>query len=199
MKVDHKPKLVLASSSEARITMLSKIGYRPDIIESPEIDESQLQGEMPHKTCLRLAVEKAAKVSKLYPENIVIAADTVCSVGRLQLPKALTEDDARFCLKKLSGRRHKVFTGICGMLGDRVIAKVGTTVVKFKTFTKTDMEEFIGDKKQWYGKAGGYTLSGLASGFVIFISGDEVSNVIGLPLYHARNIITTLGYKRNDM
>jgi septum formation protein len=176
--------------------MLEKIGYLPEIIESPDIDESPLPGELPNKTSLRLAVAKAAKVRDLYPEDVVIAADTICAVGRLQLPKALTEDDVRLCLKKISGRRHKVFTGICGMLGERVIAKVGITVVKFKVLSRNDIDEFISDQDQWYGKAGGYTLMGLAASFVIFISGDEVSNVIGLPLYHARNIIKTLGYKK---
>jgi septum formation protein len=186
------PLLILGSSSESRIKMLEKIGYTPDIIEHPEVDETPLKNELPQDTALRLAIAKASKVHQKFPNDIVISADTVCAVGRRQLPKALTESDVRFCLKKLSGRRHKTYTGICGMRGHNVISKLGMTIIKFKLLSHDDIEEFVEDKKQWYGKAGGFTLMGLAGAFITMISGDEESNVIGLPLYHARNIIKTL-------
>lgn len=187
-----KPRLVLGSSSQSRIIMLARIGYQPDIIQHPEIDERVLKGELPKNTALRLAREKATKVHQDFPNDIVIGADTICAVGRFALPKALTKDDIRLCLKKTSGRRHKVFTGICGMINDRVIIKLGTTTIQFKVLTKQECDEFIEDMPQWYGKAGGYTLMGKAAAFVTMMSGDEASNVIGLPLYHANNIIKTL-------
>ena len=118
-------RLILASSSESRISMLAKIGYKPDIIEHPEIDESPLKKELPKDMAFRLAIAKASKIHDKYPNDLVIAADTVCAVGRLALPKALTEDDVRFCLEKLSGKRHKTYTGICGMCDDRIIRKLG--------------------------------------------------------------------------
>jgi septum formation protein len=186
------PLLVLGSSSESRITMLEKIGYKPDIIEHPEVDETPLKNELPQDTAVRLAIAKASKIHQKFPDDIVIAADTVCSIGRMQLPKALTESDVRFCLKRLSGRRNKTYTGICGIRGNTVISKLGMTIIKFKLLSHDDIEEFVSDKKQWYGKAGGFTLMGLAAAFITMISGDEESNVIGLPLYHARNIIKTL-------
>lgn len=187
------PRLILASSSESRIKLLEKLGYLPDLIEHPEVDETPLKKELPGDTALRLAITKSKKVHETFPDDLVIAADTVCAIGRRQLPKALTEEDVRFCLKSLSGRRHKTYTGICGIRGDRVISKVGVTILKFKVLNKDDIEEFVADKKQWYGKAGGFTLMGLAAAFITMIRGDEESNVIGLPLYHARNIIKTLG------
>ncbi len=185
--------LILGSSSSSRISLLEKIGYRPDMIVHPEIDETPLKGELPHKTAVRLAIAKASKISAMHPQDLVIAADTVCARGRLQLPKTMTEKDVRFCLDKLSGRRHKTYTAICGMRSDKVITKLGTTTIKFKVLSNEDIEEFISDKKQWYSKAGGYTLAGMASSFVTMISGDSESNVLGLPLYYTRNIIKTLG------
>lgn len=185
--------LILASSSASRITLLEKIGYKPDIIIHPEIDEKPLKGETPNKTAIRLAIAKANKISAIYPNDVVISADTVSAIGRLQLPKAMSEEEVRFCLKKLSGKRHRTYTGICGMRNGKIISKLGTTTIKFKVLSHDDIEEFVLDKKQWYGKAGGYTLAGMASAFVTMIRGDDTSSVMGLPLYHARNIIKTLG------
>lgn len=189
-------KLILGSSSVSRVKLLESIGYKPDIIAHPEIDETPLKNELPRQTALRLAEAKAAKVAESYPHDVVISADTICAVGRLQLPKALCEEDVRFCLKKLSGKRHRTYTGICGMHNGRIISKLSMTVVEFKVLNESDIEEFVFDKKQWYGKAGGYTLMGLAAAFVVMMRGDQESAVLGLPLYHARNIIKTLGQNK---
>jgi len=189
----NTPRLILASSSESRIRMLEKIGYVPDVIEHPDVDETPLNKEKPGDAALRLAIAKAEKIHQKYPDDVVIAADTVCAIGRRHLPKALTEEDVRHCLKSLSGKRHRTYTGICGIRGNKVISKLGMTILKFKVLSNDDIEEFVADKKQWYGKAGGFTLMGAAAAFIVMMRGDEVSNVIGLPLYHARNIIRTLG------
>lgn len=185
--------LILGSSSPSRIKLLEQIGYKPNKIVHPEIDETPLKGELPHKTAMRLAIAKASKISEIYQNDLVISADTVCARGRLQLPKAMTEEETRFCLNKLSGRRHKTYTAVCGIRNGKIISKLGTTAIKFKVLSEEDIEEFISDKKQWYGKAGGYTLAGMASAFITMIIGDSESNVLGLSLYHTRNIIKTLG------
>lgn len=190
------PRLILGSSSESRKVLLEKIGYKPDIIESPEVDETPLKGELPYETALRLAIEKAKKIHQKYFNDIVISADTVCAIGRLQLPKALIKDDVIFCLKKLSGRRHRTYTGVCGMHQNKVISKLGMTIIRFKVLSTEDIDEFVADEKQWYGKAGGFTLAGLASAFVTMIRGDEEGSVMGLPLYHTRNIIQTLSDRK---
>jgi septum formation protein len=185
-------KLILGSSSQTRIKLLEQIGYKPDIIAHPDIDEIQLKGELPNKTAMRLAIEKAKKIASIYSEDIVISADTVCATGRLQLPKTMTVDEAAFCLTKLSGKRHRVYSGVCGIRRGRAISKLGMTIIRFKVLSKVDIDQFLSDKEQWYGKAGGYTLAGLASAFVTMVRGDDTSNVLGLPLYHTRNIINTL-------
>ena len=85
------PKLILASSSERRRFLLHQIGYKPDIIVSPDIDESIHKKEKPKEYSIRIAKQKVTKISEQYKNDIIISADTVVSVGRRILDKALTE------------------------------------------------------------------------------------------------------------
>ena len=192
------PLFVLGSSSPSRIKMLAQIGYKPDLIAAPELDETPLKGEMPHHLAMRLARAKAEKIQIKYPKDFILAADTVCSVGRLILPKAETEEEVRFCLKKISGRRQRVYTGVCGIRGEKIISKIGMTIVKFKSLTPCEIEDFVADTEQWQSKAGGYTMMGKAAALVTFVRGDEESNIIGLPLFHTKNIIHTLYHAKSN-
>jgi septum formation protein len=176
--------------------MLAQIGYKPDLIVPPELDETPLKGELPKDLALRLAKAKAEKVHEKYPNDFILAADTVCAVGRLILPKAETEEDVSFCLHKISGRRQIIYTGVCGIFKEKIIIKLGKTLIKFKTFTPYEIENFIADPEQWQGKAGGYTMMGKAASLVTLVRGDQESNVIGLPLFHTKNIISTLYHDR---
>ena len=192
-----KKLFILGSSSSSRIKMLAQLGYKPDLIVPPELDETPLQRELPHHLALRLAKAKGAKIKEQYPNDFILAADTVCAVGRFILPKAETEEDIRLCLNKISGRRQRVYTGVCGILGEKIILKLGMTVVKFKVLNPYEIEDFVSDPEQWQGKAGGYTMMGKAASLVTLVRGDAESNVIGLPLFHTKNIIDTLYHARS--
>ncbi|MDQ3145311.1 MAG: Maf family protein, partial [Pseudomonadota bacterium] len=85
-------RLILASASPRRLDLLARIGVIPDEVEPAHIDESIPPGEVPRVHALRLAVEKAAAVALRYPDDLVLAADTVVAVGRRILPKV--EDEA---------------------------------------------------------------------------------------------------------
>jgi len=172
--------------------MLAQIGYKPDLIVPPELDETPLKGELPKDLALRLAISKAQKIQEKYPADFILAADTVCAVGRLILPKAETEEEVRFCLNRISGRRQTIYTGICGIFKEKTILKYGKTIVKFKRLTHHEIDAFVADPLEWQGKAGGYTMMGKAAALVTLVRGDEESNVIGLPLFHAQNIINKL-------
>ncbi len=190
------PKLILASASNARTMLLNRIGYQPSEIVPADLDETEKPGELPHHLAKRLAKEKAEKIAASFPNDIVIAADTVAAAGRLILPKALSEDDAAFCLGKLSGRRHKVFTGICTIYNSRILVRLGATTVKFKRLSKIEKELYIASK-QWQNKAGGYAIQGLAAAFVEWISGSDISNVTGLSVYDTYIMLSTLGLQPN--
>src|SRR3954447_20689803 len=105
-------RLILASASPRRLDLLARIGVTPDAVLPAEIDESVRKGELPRQYALRLALEKAEAVSANEPGALVLAADTVVAVGRRILPKVEDESTLRKCMKLLSGRRHRVLTGV---------------------------------------------------------------------------------------
>ena len=99
-------RLILASASPRRLALLAQIGIAPDEVIAADIDETPLSKETPRNLALRLARQKAEAVKA---ENaIILAADTVVAVGRRVLPKAETEQEARQCLRLLSGRSQRV-------------------------------------------------------------------------------------------
>ena len=93
------PQLVLASSSPRRIELLAQVGIRPDHIDPADIDETPLKAETPPLLARRLASSKAQAVAARHPRAVVIAADTVVSVGRRFLEKAADEAEAARFLK----------------------------------------------------------------------------------------------------
>jgi len=173
---------ILASASPRRRELLAQIGLTPSIIVPADIDENPHAGELPKPHAERLAAEKAAKVASKHEGQLILAADTVVACGKRILPKAEDEGTARQCLSMLSGRRHRVISGISLITADgRQLTKSVTTTVAFKRLSPTDIDHYI-SSGEWHGKAGGYAIQGLGATFVRFISGSY-SNVVGLPLF----------------
>src|SRR4051794_33964370 len=110
-------RLILASASPRRLDLLARIGVRPDEVVPADIDESVPKAELPRQHALRLAREKAQAIALKHPEALVLAADTVVAVGRRILPKVEDEATLRACMKLLSGRRHRVLTGVALAIG----------------------------------------------------------------------------------
>ncbi len=188
------PALVLASASPRRLDLLAQVGVTPDRVDPADIDETPLRDETPRRHALRLAQEKARVVAARSPDAFVLAADTVVAVGRRILPKAETEADARDCLKLLTGRNHKVFTGVALIApGGREASRLVETKVGFKRLSEAESNGYI-ESGQWRGKAGGYGVQGLAGGFITDIQGSYPS-VVGLPLYETLNLLSGLGYR----
>ncbi len=174
--------LVLASASPRRLELLAQIGVTPDKIVPADIDETPATDELPKNYAERMALEKAAAVAPAYPQALVLAADTVVACGRRILPKAEDERTARACLKLLSGRRHRVISGISLVLPDgRQLTKSVTSTVTFKRLSAEDTEQYI-KSGEWDDKAGGYAIQGLAATYVRALSGSY-SAVVGLPLF----------------
>ena len=183
--------LVLVSASLRRRELLAQIGITPDSCLSPDIDESPRKNEIPRVLALRLARAKAAAVAA--PDAHVLAADTVVAAGRRILPKAESEQDARACLKLLSGRRHRVITAVVLRLPDGTTReRVAESVVAFARLTHEQQEKYIAGG-EWRGKAGGYAIQGMAASFVRFLSGSH-SNVVGLPLFETAQLLRGAGW-----
>lgn len=174
--------LVLASSSPRRLELLAQINVIPAKIVPADIDETPAHGELPKSYAERMAFEKAAAIAPQFPKQLVLGADTVVACGKRILPKAECEASARQCLTLISGRRHRVISGISLVLpGGRQLVKSVSTAVAFKRLSASEIDHYIASG-EWNGKAGGYGIQGLAAQYIRFISGSY-SNVVGLPLF----------------
>ena len=192
------PRLVLASGSPRRLDLLRGIGIEPHRVLSCDVDETPLPREKPRDLARRLARAKAeAGLALTTPEergsSFLLAADTVVGVGTRILPKAETEADARTCLALLSGRSHRVTTGLCivtprGAFRERLVE----TRVTFKRLSDVETEAYL-RSGEWRGKAGGYAVQGLAAIFVRQMVGSH-SSVVGLPLAETASVLGGEGF-----
>src|SRR5262245_35345771 len=194
-----KPKLVLASASPRRLTLLSQAGVEPDALRPTSVDETAKKGEMPRALVTRLARAKAMAGrdaianDKDIADAHVLAADTIVAVGRRILVKPRFVEEALASLRLLSGRAHRVLTCVCLVTPeDKVRLKVVDTRVRFKRLTIEEMEAYIASR-EWRGRAGGYAIQGLAGCFVQKIKGSY-TNVVGLPLTETVNILMSEGF-----
>ncbi|MBA4161823.1 MAG: septum formation protein Maf [Novosphingobium sp.] len=186
------PQLVLASSSPRRRDLLARIGLMPDRIESPDIDESPLKGELPRAYALRLAQAKAQAVARREGE-VVIAGDTTVAAGRRILPPADTIEVQRSLLKILSGRRHDCISAVCVIdAAGTVRTRMVETVVAFKRLTDDELDAYIASG-EGLGKAGGYAIQGRAEALIRFVAGSH-SGVVGLPLFETRALLKAAGF-----
>lgn len=193
MSASKTPQLILASASPRRRELLARIGVVPNAIVPADIDEEPRKDEIPKPHALRLAIGKAQAVTPQHKGAFILSADTVVGVGRRILPKAEDMETAKHCLELLSGRAHRVFTGVCLITPDgRQIDKVVETRLKMKRLSDTEMTTYL-DSGEWDGKAGGYGIQGLAGAFISHISGSY-SNVVGLPVFETRNMLIGAKY-----
>ena len=193
MASEDRPLLVLASASPRREALLRQIGFDPDRVDASNIDETPKPGELPPELALRLAMAKAATIAPRHKQAFVVAADTVVACGRRVLPKPEAEETARSCLLLLSGRRHRVHTGLAIIAPDgRLRTRLVTTVVSFKRLSPAEQDAYL-RSSEWRGKAGGYAIQGLAAAFVKRLNGSY-TNVVGLPLYETVALLNGLGY-----
>ena len=186
--------LVLASASPRRLELLRQIGVVPDLIDPAGIDETPRRGELPPAHALRLAREKVERVSPRHPGAYVLAADTVVACGRRILPKTADEAAARRCLQLLSGRRHRVHSGIAlaSPDGDLVLRRVDSQAA-FKRLSAEEIAAYL-KTGEWRDKAGGYAIQGRAAALVRFVSGSY-SNIVGLPLFETAQLLVGRGYR----
>ncbi|MEO1427167.1 MAG: Maf family nucleotide pyrophosphatase [Pseudomonadota bacterium] len=186
--------LVLASASPRRLNLLAQIDVRPALIHPADIDETvrTLKGgrtEGVRAYVHRLAREKAHAVATGFPDQFVLGADTAVAVGTRILPKTDLPGEAQACLDLLSGRSHRVYSGVCLIApGGTIRVKVVETRVKVRHLNKPAMDAYLACG-EWQGKAGGYGIQGQFARHIISLSGSY-TNVVGLPLYETANLLT---------
>lgn len=196
---EERPKLVLASASPRRLALLEQVGLMPDLLNPTDIDETPRRRETPRRVSIRLAEEKAKAatsaplVTALGHNTFIIAADTVVGLGRRVLPKPVDADEARDCLRLLSGRAHWVYSTVTIVApGNKLTTRCSETKIRFKRLSREDMETYIASE-EWRGKAGGYAIQGRAAAFVRYIAGSH-SAVVGLPIYETLHLLEGAGF-----
>lgn len=188
-----RPELLLASASPRRVELLALVGIVPDRIEPADIDETPLKGETPPRLAARLAIGKAQAAAAAAPDSVVLAADTVVAVGRRLLEKAADEAEAERFLRLLSGRNHRVLTGVAVASAGKVRHRVVDTRVTFKVLSEPEIAAYVASG-EWRGKAGGYGIQGRAGAFVTRLVGSWPA-VMGLPLYETVNLLGGAGWR----
>ncbi len=189
-------RLVLASASPRRLDLLRQIGLEPDAVDPPDIDESPLRDETTRLLVERLARGKAAAVAARHPGAYVLAADTLVAVGRRILSKPVDEADARRMLVLLSGRAHRVLTGVAATAPDgRTASRISETRLHVKRLTPAEIEGHIASG-DWRDASGAYKIHRGFGAFVISIQGSY-TGVVGLPLYETKSLLEGLGFRRS--
>ena len=180
-------RIVLASASPRRADLLRAAGFEFETL-GVEVDERARDGESPTAYVRRLAAEKSARAAAarngqsvaLRRDVIIVGADTTVVVAGDILGKPQDDDDAAGMLRRLSGRRHDVLTGISLRRGGFEVGRVETTAVYFARLSEPIIAWYVASG-EGRDKAGAYAIQGLASRFIPRIEGSY-SNVVGLPI-----------------
>jgi septum formation protein len=172
--------LVLASASPRRRELLAILGLPFEVLAS-EVDESLPSGEAPECSVARLAVAKAEAGAERRPDALVLGADTLVVLDGFVFGKPRDAAQARSMLRGLSGRTHRVWTGIAvAGAGTPTLERVVGAEVTFRAISDQEIEAYVATGEP-LDKAGAYAIQGRASAFVTELRG-ELSTVVGLPM-----------------
>jgi len=197
-------RLILASASPRRADLLRAAGYAFDTIAA-DVDESIRAGESPSVYVRRLAADKSATAMDALKAGatsnpaaqpftpgdvVVLGADTTVVVDGEILGKPRDDEDAAGMLRKLSGKRHEVLTGVSLRHGAHEVGRVETTAVYVRALSEEELSWYAASG-EGRGKAGAYAVQGLASRFIPRIDGSY-SNVVGLPVACVAELLRSL-------
>ena len=188
-------RLILASASPRRAALLRAAGFTFETVVA-NVDEQPRAGESPSTYVRRLAAEKSAavqaglKACTTPVDTIILGADTTVVVDGDILGKPRDDEESAAMLRRLSGRRHEVLTGISIRQGAYELGRVETTAVWVAALTKEDIAEYVASG-EGRDKAGAYAIQGLASRFVPRIEGSY-SNVVGLPVAAVAELVRSV-------
>lgn len=174
-----KLKLVLASSSPRRKEILENAGYTFEVVK-PEADENLKIKLPPIDLVMKLALLKANSVFEKNSDAVVVSADTIVCIDGKNIGKPDSIDQARSLLRQLSGRLHRVYTGVAIVSRDRQETFFVQAKVNFMKLDEELINRYI-ETEEPFGKAGGYAIQGKGRILVENIDGDYYG-VVGLPI-----------------
>ena len=190
-------KLVLASASPRRLSLIEQVGIYPDLLNPVDIDETQRKRESPRALSLRLAREKAQAaraaplVRNLGEQVFVLAADTVVEIDGDVLGKPANSQQAAVFLARLSERKHKVHTAVALVTGNNELSEISSSEVEFTALSEQTIAAYVATGEP-LDKAGAYAIQGIAGQFVVNLNGSY-SGVMGLPLYETAKLFSACG------
>jgi septum formation protein len=185
-------KLILASASPRRQQLLRELGIAFDV-HPADIVEERKSGEEPLAYATRLAQEKAVKVARQFPQQIVLGADTIVVVDSEVLGKPADAGDAARMLRMLSARTHRVITAVSLVTGGRdADTRTCASDVCFRQLEEREIQEYIAGGEPM-DKAGAYAIQGEAARWILRLTGDY-SNVVGLPLPLVAEMLRASGF-----
>ncbi len=180
--------IVLASASPRRRELMARVV--PDFRVHPtDVDETSIPEKDPLAFAIKAATLKAKAAAEVFPEAVVLGADTVVALGLRILGKPKDREDARAMLKALSGRRHRVITGLAfyTKAEDRLLTGYDLTYVTFRELTGEMVEGYLG-QGTFLDKAGAYAVQEIGDAFVARMKGDY-DNVVGFPVEKVRRLL----------
>lgn len=183
--------MILASASPRRQALLQQIGLNFQVVPSKSKEKDGMECEDPQELVRYNAVEKAKDVAQKFPQEIVLGADTVVVLDRQIFGKPRDDEQAKWMLKRLAGRKHQVYTGIAFVQGGHCWSDIETTFVWLCDMTEQEVEQYVKNAKP-LDKAGAYAIQGLAGSYVKRIEGCYF-NVVGLPLYRMMQLAKKAG------
>ena len=184
--------IILASQSPRRKELLHQMGLRGFRIISPQVDETVDERLPPSRMVEELSLRKARAVARQAREgDLIIAADTVVALEGAVLGKPRDEGEAFAMLSALSGNRHRVYTGVTVIRGERVLTRCEATSVTFRELESEEISCYIATGEPM-DKAGAYGIQGLGALLVSGLEGDYF-NVMGLPVFRLGRMLAEFG------
>lgn len=187
--------LILASSSPRRYELLQTLNI-PFTTYSPNVDETISEKLNPEEIVLTLSKRKAQAVLSVYPNDLILSADTIVTLDEKILGKPTTEEEAKNMLLQLSGNIHSVYTGVTLLDSKEETSFIVKTDVEFWPLTIDEINWYIATGEP-FDKAGGYGIQGKGGLFVKSIKGDYFS-VVGLPISYISRILREKGFYPNN-
>ena len=186
--------IILASNSPRRRELLAQIGIRDFQILSPDVDETVEPGLSPARMVEALSLRKAqAAAGRAGADDLIIAADTVVALDGRVLGKPRDQEEAFAMLSALSGREHRVYTGVTVLGGGQAATEHEETAVAFRALSPEEIRDYIATGEPM-DKAGAYGIQGVGTLLVQGIRGDYC-NVVGLPLFRLGRMLSGFGVK----
>ena len=192
----EKSKIILESGSPRRKELLLQIGIVPEIIVSHV--EEKITSDVPAEVVMSLAEQKAVDVAKEMPEGtVILGSDTVVAADGKILGKPKSHEEAYEMIRRLAGRSHQVYTGVClvkkGPEGeaDTVVSFYDETDVNVSPMTEKEIREYA-DSEEPMDKAGSYAVQGFFARYIDGLKGSY-ANVMGLPVHLVYQELKKLG------